>query len=131
MKVTFVNYYYDKDIPIDKYLDKYAIVRGWCKALTDQGLQVQVYHRFYKDYSFNQDGTSYSLINDRLRNDLQWYQIPHQFHKKILNDRHEIFHINSFNYSYQAYLLKRKIPNAKVVIQHHAENPKKWLKRIL
>ena len=131
MKVTFVNYYYDKDIPIDKYLDKYAIVRGWCKALTDLGLEVQVYHRFNKDYSFNQDGTSYSLINDRFRNDLQWYQIPHQFHKKILNDRHEIFHINSFNYSYQAYLLKRKIPNAKVVIQHHAENPKNWLKRIL
>jgi len=42
-----------------------------------------------------------------------------------------MIHINSFNYSDQADLLKRKIPNAKVVIPHHAENPKKWLKRIL
>lgn len=131
MKVTFVNYYYDKDIPIEKYLEKYPTIYGWCKALTDLGVELQVFHRFNKNHSFRNDGTEYFLIKDELRNDLKWYQIPNQFHKHISNERHEIFHINSFNYSYQAYVLKREILNSKVVIQHHAENPQNWLKRIL
>ena len=131
MKVTFVNYYYDKDIPIEKYLEKYPTIYGWCKALTDLGLEVQVYHRFDKEYSFLHDGTKYFLIKDELRNDLKWYQVPSKFHEGIQSEKHNIIHINSFNYSYQASTLKKKIPNSRVVIQHHAENPRRWLKKFL
>ncbi len=131
MKVTFVNYYYDKDIPINNYLDKYPTIYGWCKALVDLGLQVSVYHRFNKNYFFKQDGVDYFLVKDNLRYNLKWYQTPSGFHKKIIADKHNIFHINSFNYAYQAYLLKSKFPQSKVVIQHHAENPKNPIKKII
>ena len=131
MKVTFVNYYYDKDIPIDKYLDKYPTIYGWCNSLKDLGLEVQVYHRFDKDHSFRHNDTKYFLIKDDMRNDLKWYQVPRKFHERIKSEKHDIVHINSFNYSYQASILKNKIPNSRVVIQHHAENPKKWLKKFL
>lgn len=131
MKVTFVNYYYDQDIPIDKYLNKYPTINGWCKALSDLGLEVSVYHRFNKDYSFKQDGAEYFLVKDELRNDLKWYQFPSVFHQKINQVKHEIIHINSFDYTYQANLIKAKNPHTKVVIQHHAENPRNPIKRFL
>lgn len=129
MKVTFVNYYYDKDVPIDNYLDKYPTIYGWCKALVDLGLQVSVYHRFNKNYFFKQDGVDYFLVKDNLRYDLKWYQTPSAFHKKVDQDKHDIIHVNSFNYAYQAYLLKSKLPQSKIVIQHHAENPKNSIKK--
>jgi len=131
MKVTFVNYYYDEDIPIDKYFDKYPTIGGWCNALCRLDVEVSVYHRFNKDYSFKQDGVEYFLVKDDFRKDLKWYQSPSVFHKKISETEHNVFHINSFNYSYQAKLIKTEFPNAKVVIQHHAENPRNPLKRIL
>ena len=129
MKVTFVNYYYDEDIPIDDYLDRYPTIYGWCKALGNLGVQVKVYHRFNKDYSFIKDGVEYFLVNDNLRNDLKWYQIPSALHKKVGEVKHDILHLNSFNYAFQAYLLKSKYPQSKVVIQHHAENPRNPIKR--
>jgi len=131
MKVTFVNYYYDKDIPIDKYLDKYPTIYGWCKALSDLGLEVSVYHRFSNDYSFEQDGVKYFLVKDKLRNDLKWHQTPSVFHREISKTEHEIIHVNSFDYTYQASLIKKRIPRARVVIQHHAENPRNPIKLLL
>ena len=131
MKVTFVNYYYDKDTPIDNYLDKYPTIYGWCKALVDLGLQVSVYHRFNKNYFFNQDGVDYFLVKDNLRYDLKWYQNPKLFHKKVCSKAHEIIHINSFRYAYQASLLKKQLPSARLVIQHHAEKPGHRVKRFL
>ena len=131
MKVTFVNYYYDKDIPIDKYLDKYPAVYGWCKSLSDLGISVKVYHRFAENFFFKNNNVEFNLIKDDLRNDLKWYQFPLEFHKKIIEDKHDIIHVNSFVYSYQASLLKKKIPSVKFVIQHHAEKSGHWIKQIL
>jgi glycosyltransferase involved in cell wall biosynthesis len=131
MKVTFVNYYYDKDIPIEKYFDKYPTVYGWCKSLSEIGIQVKVYHRFGENYNFKLGGVEYFLVGDNLRNDLKWYQSPKEFHKKIVETENDIIHINSFNYAYQARLLKSKFPNIKLVIQHHAENPQNPVKRFI
>jgi len=131
MKVTFVNYYYDKDIPIDKYFDKYPTVFGWCKALGDLGMEVQVYHRFSENDYLKQDGIEYFLVRDDHRDDLKWYQAPFAFHNKIAENEHDIFHINSFNYAYQASILKSKFPQSKIVIQHHAENPRNPIKQVL
>jgi len=129
MKVTFVNYYYDKDIPIEKYFDKYPTVYGWCKGLSEKGVQVRVYHRFCENHCLRQDGVEYFLVRDNLRNDLKWYQYPKEFHKNIAELENDIIHINSFNYAYQARFLKSKLPKSKFVIQHHAENPRNPVKR--
>ena len=131
MKVTFVNYYYDKDIPIEKYLEKYPAILGWGKALADLGLEVKVYHRFNRDYTFCHHGAEFILINDNLANNLKWYRDPKLFHEKINSETQEIIHVNSFRYAYQASLLKKKISSAKIVIQHHAEKPGHPLKNFL
>lgn len=131
MKVTFVNYYYDKDISIDEYFDKYPAIHGWAKALRDLGLNVKVYHRFSQDKIFVKDDVEYILVNDKLRSDLKWHQNPISFHNKICECKHEIIHSNSFRYAYQASLLKQKIPSAKFIIHHHAEKPGHWIKRFL
>jgi len=131
MKITFVNYYYNKDIAIGEYFNKYATVRGWGKALSDLGVEVSVYHRFNQDALFEKDGVKYFLTNDNKRHDLKWYQNPISFHNKICEGKHEIIHVNSFIYSYQASLLKKQLPSAKFVIQHHAEKPGHLLKRFL
>lgn len=131
MKVTFVNYYYDEDIPIDKYFDTYQTVYGWCKALSNLGLEVQVYHRFSESDYLKRDSIEFILVKDNLRNDLKWYQTPSVFHNKVVENEHDIIHINSFNYAYQASILKSKFPQSKIVIQHHAENPRNPIKRVL
>jgi len=131
MKVTFVNYYYDKDIPIDNYFDKYPTIHGWCKELSELGLKVSVYHRFNQNSSFIKDGVNYFLIKDDKSSYLKWYQNPTFFQNKISEENQDIIHINSFIYSYQACLLKKKNPSSKIVIQHHAEKPGHRVKRFL
>jgi glycosyltransferase involved in cell wall biosynthesis len=131
MKITFVNYYYNKDLPIDEYFNKYLTIHGWSKALSDLGLEVSVYHRFNKNALFEKNGVKYFLINDNKRHDLKWYQNPISFHNKICEDKHDIIHVNSFIYSYQASLLKKQLPSVKLVIQHHAEKPGHRVKRFL
>ena len=131
MKVTFVNYYYDKDTPIDEYFNKYPTIFGWSKALSDLGLEVSVYHRFNQNALFEKDGVKYFLMNDNKRHDLKWYQNPISFHNKICEEKHDIIHLHSFIYSYQASLLKKQLPSAKLVIQHHAEKPGHKIKRFL
>lgn len=131
MKVTFVNYYYDKDISIDEYFDKYPAIHGWAKTLRVLGLNVNVYHRFSQNKALVKDNVKYILVSDKLRSDLKWYQNPILFHNKICEYKHEIIHINSFRYAYQASLLKQKISLAKFVIQHHAEKPGNRIKRFL
>jgi glycosyltransferase involved in cell wall biosynthesis len=131
MKISFVNYLYDEDIPIREYLNKYPTTQGWCKALTNLGIKVNVYHRFSQDGYFEKDGAEYFLFNDGKTAHLKWYENPVEFHKKICQADHEIVHVNSFVYSHQASMLKRKIPSAKFVIQHHAERPGYRIKRFL
>jgi glycosyltransferase involved in cell wall biosynthesis len=131
MKVTFVNYYYDKDISIEEYFDKYPAVHGWAKALRDKGLDVKVYHRFSQNKILVKDDVEYIFVNDKFRSDLKWHQNPVSFHNKICEGKHEIIHVNSFIYSYQASLLKKQLPSARLVIQHHAEKPGHWIKRFL
>jgi glycosyltransferase involved in cell wall biosynthesis len=94
-------------------------------------MEVQVYHRFSENDYLKQDGIEYFLVKDDHRNDLKWYQAPSVFHNKVAENEHDIIHINSFNYTYQASLLKSKFPQSKIVIQHHAENPRNRIKRVL
>ncbi|MBT8379540.1 MAG: glycosyltransferase family 4 protein [Ignavibacteria bacterium] len=131
MKVAFVNYYYDKDIPIDNYFDEYPTIHGWSKELSELGLKVSVYHRFNQNSSFIKDGVNYFLIKDDKSSYLKWYQNPTFFQNKISEENQDIIHINSFIYSYQACLLRKKNPSAKIVIQHHAERPRYRVKRFL
>ena len=131
MKVTFVNYYYDEDIPIDNYFDKYPTIHGWSKELNELGLKVSVYHRFNQNSSFIKDGVNYFLIKDDKSSYLKWYQNPTFFQNKISEENQDIIHINSFIYLYQACLLKKKNPSSKIVIQHHAEKPGHRVKRFL
>ena len=131
MKVTFVNYYYDKDIPTSEYINKYPTIHGWCRALFELGTHVDVYQRFSENVVLQKDGVNYYLIKDNNDFNLKWYSNPKIFHKEILNSSNEIIHINSFRYAYQASLLKQKIPSAKIVIQHHAEKPGHRIKQFL
>jgi glycosyltransferase involved in cell wall biosynthesis len=128
MKVSFINYRYDSDLTADQYLEKYPAMNGWNKALIDLGIQVNVYNRFSEDKDFKNDGVNYHLVHDNINPDLKWYQNTKLFHEKIISETQEILHINSFRYAYQASLLKKKIPLAKIVVQHHAEKPGKLFK---
>lgn len=131
MKVTFVNYYYDNDIPTSEYINKYPAIHGWCKALSELGTQIDVYQRFSENAVFNKDGVTYHLVKDKNQSSLKWYSNPKTFHENLIDARHEIIHVNSFRYSYQASLLKKEIPSLKIVIQHHAERPGHRIKRFL
>ena len=131
MKVSFINYRYEKNLTVDDYVNMYPAMLGWNRALIDQGIQVNIYNRFSENKIFQKNGVQYYLLSDDKNPDLRWYQDPELFHEKIKTEPQDIIHINSFRYAYQASMLKRKIPSAKIVIQHHAEKPGHWFKRFL
>jgi glycosyltransferase involved in cell wall biosynthesis len=130
MKIGYINHFYDVDTLVDNYLSRYPTIYGWCKTLRDLGLEVNVYQRFNKDHFFENDGVKYFLVNDGKRNNLKSYQNSSLFHGKISENKYDLIHVNSFIYTYHAFLLKKKNYSAKIVIQHHAEIPKNRLKRI-
>ena len=125
MKVAYINYYFDKDITPETYFTRYPSIHGWCKAISNAGFSATVYQRFNKNQIFKKDNVLYNLIQDSNDNNLSLLTNPVIFHNKILNDNFDIIHINSFNYAFQAFLLKTKTKASRIIIQHHAEKP--WI----
>jgi glycosyltransferase involved in cell wall biosynthesis len=131
MKIGYINHFYDADTLVNNYLNRYPTIYGWCKSLRDLGQEIIVYQRFNKDHFFEKDGVKYFLVNDGKRSDLKSYQNSPLFHSKISEDNYDIIHVNSFIYTYHAYLLKKRNYLSKIVIQHHAEIMQQSLKRII
>ena len=123
MNAAYVNYYYDPDISQETYFDRYPSVHGWCKAAADSGISVTVYQRFNKDISFEKDNVLYKMICDNESPALKTFENPYLFHNHIIKGSPDLIHINSFNYSFQLWMLQRKIKKGKFIIQHHAEKP--------
>ncbi len=131
MKIAYVNYYYDENISLDTYFTRYPSIHGWCKAVADWGIQVTVYQRFNDVFTFEKDNVSYYLIKDKNKNNLEIWKNPEIFHGQIITGKPDIIHINSFNYIFQAYLLKKISTPSTILIQHHAEKPWKGIKKTL
>jgi len=131
MKIAYVNYFYDEYLTENEYLLKYHSIHGWCKGLSSQGLNVEVFQRFSKNIIFKKDNVTYNLINDYKPNRLKKYQIPHLLNKTIKKGNFDIIHINSFIHIFQAYFLKKINPTSKIVIQHHAEKPPRGFRKYL
>lgn len=129
MKVAYINYYFDKDITDETYFTRYPSIHGWCKAVADTGISVTVYQRFNKNLVFKKDNVLYNLIQDSKDCNLSLLSNPAVFHKKILNKNFDIIHINSFDYTFQAFLLKTKAKTSRIIIQHHAEKPWRGIKK--
>lgn len=131
VKIAYINYYYDRDISEADYFTRYPSIHGWCKALADINLEVTVYQRFNKNSIFKKDNVTYILISDEKNHSLKLWQSPAVFHKKIISDMPDVIHINSLNYVFQAFMLKKKLPSSKIIIQHHAERYWKGVKKNL
>ena len=129
MKIAYINYFYDENLNENEYLSKYHSIHGWCKGLSDLGIEIDVFQRFFKNIIFKKDNVTYFLINDKKKHRLKKYQIPHLFNKNIVKGNYDIIHVNSFIYIFQAYFLKKMNPSLKIVIQHHAEKPTKGIKK--
>ena len=123
-KIAYINYYYDRDISLSEYFIRYPSIPGWCNAITGEDFEVNVYQRFNQDLFLRKDKVTYNLINDGENHRLKSLQRPEAFHEKIIRDKPDLIHVNSLDYVYQAYALKKKSPSSRIIIQHHAE--KAW-----
>ncbi len=131
VKIAYINYYYDMDISEADYFTRYPSIHGWCKALAGINLEVTVYQRFNKNSAFKKDNVTYILICDERNHSLKFWQSPEAFHRKIIRDKSDVIHVNSLNYVFQAFVLKKKLSSSKIIIQHHAEKHWKGIKKIL
>ncbi|HKI79502.1 MAG TPA: glycosyltransferase family 4 protein [Ignavibacteriaceae bacterium] len=131
MKITYVNYYLDKDITVENYFKRYSSVEGWCKCLANSGSDVSVFQRFNKNITFRKEKVVYNFCKDEFDNNLKKWQIPFEFHQQILDQNPDIIHINSFKFLVQACFIKKKSGTAKIIIQHHAEKPHNGLRKYL
>lgn len=129
MKLAYVNYYFDNDLSLREYFNKYPSIHGWCESVNDSDIDITVYQRFNGDFFFKKKGVQYKLINDGPGENPEAWKNTRLFHGQIIKDKPDIIHINSFNYLYQGYLLKRQLPESKIVFQHHAEKYRCGLKR--
>jgi len=129
MKLAYINYYFDDDLVLPDYFNRYPSIHGWCKSVSDSKIDVTVYQRFNENHSFIKEGVQYKLIYDGLKNNPESWRNTRRFHSNIVNDKPDIIHINSFDYLYQGYHLKRLLSESRIVFQHHAEKCQRGLKK--
>ncbi|MDE3180639.1 MAG: hypothetical protein KGM47_13385, partial [Acidobacteriota bacterium] len=141
MHVVFVSYEYDPNMAsLDDLLQVYATIRPWVEALRVEGAEVTVFQRFHENARVECGGVEFVLHKDRHEPHLRKWQWPRSFHRQIKQRSAEILsqgklaiiHFNGLHFPLQLRTLRAALPNrSAIVVQHHAERPRRGLRRHL
>jgi glycosyltransferase involved in cell wall biosynthesis len=139
--VIFVNYVYSPDLHApNELLEAYFELTGWVHGLISAGVRVSVFQRFHSDDLLRVNGAEYYFVSDNLSPAINSYQVPLKLHREIskyigkLPRGHEdiVLHINGLLFPLQVLHLKLTSPRkCSIVVQHHAEPPRKGVARFI
>ncbi|MDE3181038.1 MAG: glycosyltransferase family 4 protein [Acidobacteriota bacterium] len=139
MHVVFVSYEYEPNMAsLDDLLQTYATIRPWAEALRDKGADVTVFQRFRQNARIERSGVEYLLHKDQQDPRLRKWQWPRSFHRRIKQRSAEVLsqgklavvHFNGLHFPLQLRALRAALPNrSAIVVQHHAERPRRGLRR--
>jgi glycosyltransferase involved in cell wall biosynthesis len=133
MKVAIVNYSYVKDVDsADALLEQSLRLKVWAEGLQRAGADVTVFMRFKTNSVIERKGVKYHFISDHYGQTLKWFEIPFRLHWAISKKRLDIVHINSFQFPFQSFILRKSIPQRTAfIMQHHGEKPWSHPKRLI
>jgi len=124
--ICFVVYSYEKTIKDTKdLLSAYHSLTGWCNALVESGCKVTALLRFHKEEHIVEHQTDYYFLKDKHGEQLKPWQIPFRLHQKAKAIDADVYHGHNMDKPIQHAHLKYLIGDKKLLIQNHAETPKK------
>jgi len=126
MKIAWVNYAYGGDVDdADLFLERYRTVRGWAEGLRDAGAEVVVVQGFARDLRLDRDGVRYEFVGGRFA-PMSRFRIPQRLHRIVEEVGADVVHVNGLHFVLQITALRRRVPDAALIVQHHAERPSRW-----
>lgn len=130
MHICFIVYSYgDQLLKAEELLVKFHSLKGWCDALIDEGCKISVLIQFHQDIHLCINHVDYYFINDAYAAQLTFWQIPRKLHRQAKKLDANVYHAHNMDKVLQHTHLKHQIgQNRALLIQNHAETPKKWLR---
>lgn len=115
-------------------LEAIFILVDWAEALCAAGASVEVVQGFDQDQRFTHQGVRYHLVAGPFQPFLHPWRLDPRTRRVIATLSPDVVHVNSLLYARQAYALRRQLPGVGLVVQHHAEAPRRsrigrWLQR--
>jgi glycosyltransferase involved in cell wall biosynthesis len=104
-------------------LERFSSLTGWVEAIAARGWRVSVVQRFRHDAHFVRNGIDYYFVGDSLPAIARLWQIPTALHRKAVELKGDIVHLNGLLFPLQLYHLARSLPETPIIVQHHAERP--------
>jgi glycosyltransferase involved in cell wall biosynthesis len=135
-------YFYEADLTTpESLLDRYATIRPFAKALTDEGARITIMQRFHTNLDFWEDGIHFRFCADSCQPALRRWEIPGSFHSSVRavcapgylpGPVQTAVHLNGLLYPLQLRVLRNSLPpDCSIVVQHHAGAPWSALARPL
>lgn len=126
-----VNTYETKLKESKDLLLSYHSLTGWCDALVKSGCKITVLIRFHKKDHILQNETNYYFLPDGYGERLRPWQIPVGLYRKAAAIQADVYHGHNMDKMMQHAYLKYVIGDKKLLVQNHAETPKKRLRILL
>ncbi len=132
MHLALLNHVYDPQYAdADALLDRYTSLTGWAEAVQQQGWRVSVVQRFTRNVQIERNGVMYDFVRDMLPPFPRTWHVPMAFHRRVEQLRPDVAHFNSLLFPLALRHLQSVMPSVPVVVQHHAERPKRGWRRLV
>ncbi|HZJ10501.1 MAG TPA: glycosyltransferase, partial [Trueperaceae bacterium] len=129
-RVVVVNFAFDPNIADPNgTLDAFAALRQWAAGLRAAGLEVGVVQRHSHDALVLRDGVEYCFVAAGRRGRPRSWQPALRVTRTVVDLDPDLVHVNGLVFPLQTRLLRRRLrPRAAIVVQHHAESPRRGLR---
>lgn len=130
MHICFIVYSYEDHLknPED-LLDAYHSLTGWCEALAQNRCKVSALIRFSQTAHIKRGNIDYYFSKDNFGAQISFWKIPFGLHKKAIEINADVYHGHNMDKVLQHAHLKYQLSGGQsLIVQNHAEMPKKWLR---
>ncbi len=133
MNLVIINHYYDDFLKnSDELLEKYLTTVGCAEALAKKGTHVTFIHRFQENKKIKLNGVNYIFIKDRFKGMPRPWHLTLKISRIARGLNADIVHVHGLIFFTQIFILRLFLhKKTKIVVQHHAEKPKKGLLQII
>jgi glycosyltransferase involved in cell wall biosynthesis len=132
MHLVMVSHAYDLQYSSpDALLNRYTSLTGWNEAMVARGWKVTSVQRYREDAQLVRNGVEYRFVADTLAPMLRMWQLPTRLHQEVARVGGDVVHSNGLVFPLQVHHLAGVLPQTPLIVQHHAERPRKGWRRLV
>ncbi|HEX6893410.1 MAG TPA: glycosyltransferase family 4 protein [Chryseolinea sp.] len=126
MRIVHLSYARIKEGDPDKWLKRINFFVSLVEEMS-KAADIKSVHCIRYDGRLKRNGVEYHFLkNDRIQSVL-----PLNLHRYILKLQPDVIIVHGIHFPLQVLLLRRSVPSAKIILQHHSERPLRHVKGIL